>query len=201
MSTRDDGRGRKAGPNLVSHTDFASTASVGNAPSAQTWGNNALKAQPSEVSPMAHGAGRPGQPATGQRPMFGGGSPMFAQMPSYTPVTRGNEQRQPAPAPTQQGFSPYTPSQPPAQTHAPLNYQSSYSPAPSQPSYPAQAPSYQSPPPAAAPSYQSAQPSAAPSYSNLQSATPSYQASDFQTQAYRGSGQQVRAPSFQDVES
>ena len=133
MSTRDDGRGRKAGPNPVSQSDFASTASVGNAPSAQTWGNNALKAQPSEVSPMAHGAGRPGQPATGQRPMFGGGSPMFAQMPSYTPVTRGNEHRQPAPAPTQQGFSPYTPSQPPAQTQAPLNYQSSYSPAPSQP--------------------------------------------------------------------
>src|SRR5215467_6987784 len=159
MSTRDDGRGRKAGPNPVSQSDFASTASVGNAPSAQTWGNNALKAQPSEVSPMAHGAGRPGQPATGQRPMFGGSSPMFAQMPSYTPVTRGNEQRQPA-----------------------------------------QAPSYQSPPPAAAPSYQSTQPSAAPSYSNLQSATPSYQASDFQTQAYRGSGQQLRAPSFQDVE-
>jgi len=199
MSTRDDGRGRKAGPNLVLHTDFASTASVGNAPSAQTWGNNALKAQPSEVSPMAHGAGRPGQPA-GQRPMFGGGSPMFAQMPSYTPVTRGNEQRQPAPAPTQQGFSPYAQSQPPAPTQAPLNYQSSYSPAPSQPSYPAQVPSYQSPPQAAAPSYQSSQPSAAPSYSNLQSATPSYQASDFQTQAYRGSGQPVRAPSFQNVE-
>ena len=199
MSTRDDGRGRKAGANPVLQSDFASKASVGNAPSAQTWGNNALKAQPSEVSPMAHGAGRPGQPA-GQRPMFGGGSPMFAQMPSYTPVTRGNEQRQPAPAPTQQGFSPYTPSQPTAQTQAPLNYQSAYSPPPSQPNYPAQAPSYQSPPPAAVPPYQSAQPSEAPSYSNLQSATPSYQASDFQTQAYRGSGQQVRAPSFQNVE-
>ena len=47
MSTRDDGHGRKAGPNPVSQSDFASTASVGKAPSAQTWGNNALKAQPS----------------------------------------------------------------------------------------------------------------------------------------------------------
>ena len=149
MSTRDDGHGRKAGPNPGLQSDFASTASVGKAPSAQTWGNNALKAQPSEVKPMAHGGGRPGQPATGQRPMFGGSSPMFAQMPSYTPVTRGNEQDQPAPQPTQPSFSPYAPS-PPAPSQAPLNYQSSYSQAPTQPSYPASVPSYQSPQPAAA---------------------------------------------------
>jgi len=147
---------------------------------------------------MAHGGGRPGQPATGQRPMFGGSSPMFAQMPNYTPVTRGNEQRQPAPQPTQPSFSSYTPS-PPAPSQAPLNYQSSYPQAPSQPSYPASVPSYQSPQPAAAPSYQSSQPSAAPDYSHLQTATPGYQASDFQT-AYRNASQQVRSPSFQEVE-
>src|SRR5262245_30849236 len=106
MSTRNDGRGREAGPNPGSHSDFASTASVGNAPSKETWGSNALKAQPSEVSLMAQGAGRPGQPAMGQRPMFGGGNPAFAQMPAYTPVTRGNEQRQPAPQPLQPSYSP-----------------------------------------------------------------------------------------------
>jgi cell division septation protein DedD len=148
---------------------------------------------------MAHGGGRPGQPATGQRPMFGGSSPMFAQMPSYTPVTRGNERDQPAPQPTQPSFSPYAPS-PPAPSQAPLNYQSSYSQAPTQPSYPASVPSYQSPQPAAAPSYQSSQPSAAPDYSHLQTATPSYQASDFHAQAYRSANQQVRSPSFQNVE-
>jgi cell division septation protein DedD len=149
---------------------------------------------------MAHGAGRPGQPVMGQRPMFGGGSPVFAQMPTYTPVTRGTEQRQPAPEPPQPAYSPYTASPPAAPSQAPVNYQSSYSPAPSQPSYPAAAPSYQSPHPAAPASYQSAQPAASPSYSNLQSAAPSYQAADFQTQAYRGANQQVRAPSFQSVE-
>jgi len=130
--------------------------------------------------------------------MFGGSSPMFAQMPNYTPVTRGNEQRQPAPQPTQPSFSSYTPS-PPAPSQAPLNYQSSYPQAPSQPSYPASVPSYQSPQPAATPSYQSSQPSAAPDYSHLQTATPGYQASDFQT-AYRNASQQVRSPSFQEVE-
>jgi hypothetical protein len=149
---------------------------------------------------MAHGAGRPGQPVTGQRPMFGGGSPVFAQMPTYTPVTRGLDQRQPAPEPPQPAYSPYTASPPAAPSQAPVSYQNSYSPAPSQPSYPAAAPSYQSPHPAAAPSYHSFQPAAAPSYSNLQSAAPSYQATDFQTQAYRGANQQVRAPSFQNVE-
>jgi len=200
MSTRDDGHGREAGPNPGSQSDFASTASVGKAPSPKTWGGNALKAQPSEVNLMAHGGGRPGQPAMGQRPMFGGGNPAFAQMPSYTPVTRGNEQRQPAPQPTQPSYSPYTPSPPPAPSQAPLNFQNSYSPAPSQPSYPASTPSYQSPHPAAAPSYQSSQPLAAPSFSNLQTTTPSYQPSDLQTQAYRDAGQQVRAPSFQNAE-
>jgi cell division septation protein DedD len=149
---------------------------------------------------MAHGAGRPGQPVMGQRPMFGGGSPVFAQMPTYTPVTRGLDQPQPAPEPPQPAYSPYTASSPAAPSQAPVNYQNSHAPAPSQPSYPAAAPSYQSPHPAAAPSYQSSQATAAPSYSNLQSAAPSYQTTDFQTQAYRGANQQVRAPSFQNVE-
>ena len=191
MSTREDGQGRQAGPNPGSQSDFASTASVGNAPSGQTWGNNALKAQPSEVNFMAQGAGRPGQPVMGQRPMFGGGSPVFAQMPTYTPVTRGLDQRQPAPEPPQPTYSPYTASPPAAPSQAPLNYQNSYAAQPSQQSFPAAAPSYQSPHPGAAPSYQSSQPTAAPGYPNLQTAAPSYQASDFQTQSYRGANQQA----------
>ena len=85
-------------------------------PGVPTWGNNALKAQQSEVNLMAHGAGRPGQPAGGQRPIFGGGSPVFAQMPTYTPVTRGPDLRPQAPEPPQPAYTPYDPSQPrPAQ--------------------------------------------------------------------------------------
>jgi hypothetical protein len=85
--------GQQSGPNPLSQSDFANSA--GNAPS--PWSNNALNAQTSEVSLMAHGAGRPGQPAGGQRPIFGGGSPVFAQMPTYTPVTRGPDLRPQAP--------------------------------------------------------------------------------------------------------
>ena len=108
---------------------------------------------------MAHGAGRPGQPVIGQRSIFGGGSPVFAQMSTYTPVTRGVDQRQPAPEPPQPAYAPYTPPQPAApaqpsytspQSPVSLNYQS---PNLAAPSYPAAAPSYQSPHPAAAPSY------------------------------------------------
>ena len=47
----------------------------------------------SEGPNMSSGATRPGQPVMGQRSIFGGGKPVFAQMPSYTPVTR--EQPQP----------------------------------------------------------------------------------------------------------
>ena len=97
------------------HTASRSNSnSLGNAPSLQTWGNNALNAQQSEVSLMAQGPGRPGQPAGGQRPIFGGGSPVFAQMPSYTPVTRGPELRPQAPQP-QPAYTPYNPGPAPAQ--------------------------------------------------------------------------------------
>jgi len=57
----------QSGSNPESQSSFNS---AGNAPSLQTWGNNALNAQASEVSLMAHGAGSPGQPAGGQRPIF-----------------------------------------------------------------------------------------------------------------------------------
>jgi hypothetical protein len=183
MSTHDDGHGRKAGPNPGSQSDFTNRPSMGHAPGVETWGNNALNAQQSEGSLMAHGAGRPGQ-----RPIFGGGSPVFAQMPTYTPVTRGPDIRPQAPNPPQPAYTPYDPSQPahsqPSQQAASgLSYPSPQSPSPlSYPSpHPAAAPSYQSPQPGAAPNYQSSHPAAAPSYP----ATPSYQPSDFSTQSYQ----------------
>jgi len=116
-------------------------------------------------------------------------------MPTYTPVTRGPGQRPQAPEPSQPAYTPYTaspPAEPIQPSPAPLTYPSSYpSAAPSQPSsYPAAAPSYQNSQPSAAPSYQNAHPAAAPSYPSA----------DFQTQAYRGADQQVRAPGFPSAE-
>ena len=58
---------------------------------------------------MTSGAGRPGQPAMGQRSIFGTGrGPVFAQMPAYTPVTRGSEpQPQHLPEPPKPDFGAY----------------------------------------------------------------------------------------------
>jgi cell division septation protein DedD len=60
---------------------------------------------------MVQGAGRPGQPNSGQPSIFGNTGPSFAQMPSFTPVTRGVPQTgapgQPAaPQPTPGAFNP-----------------------------------------------------------------------------------------------
>lgn len=203
MATHDDGHGRRTGPNPGSQSDFTNRPSLGHVPGVQTWGNNALNAQQSEVSLMAHGAGRPGQPAGGQRPIFGGGSPVFAQMPTYTPVTRGSDLRPQTPTPPPPAYTPYDPSQPALsqpsqQTASGLSYPSPQSPSPlSYPStHPAAAPSYQSPQPGAAPSYQSSHPAAAPSYP----ATPSYQATEFSPQSYQPANQPVRAPSYPGAE-
>jgi hypothetical protein len=118
---------------------------------------------------MVQGAGRPGQPNAGQRSIFGGGGPVFAQMPTYTPVTRGPAQQ--APEPPQPAYSPYTPNQP-----AQPSFQNPFA-----PSQPAPQPA---PPPA-------------PNYSNPQTnASPSYQAPGFQPQPYRGANQQPSAPGF-----
>ena len=154
---------------------------------------------------MAHGGGRPGQPAGGQRPIFGGGSPVFAQMPTYTPVTRGPDHRPQAPEPPQPAYAPYTPAapmQPSQQAASGLSYPSPQSPSPlSYPSpHPAAAPSYQSPHPGAAPSYQNSQPPAAPGYPNPHpGAAPSYQAADL-AQAYHPANQPIRASSFPSAE-
>ncbi len=198
MSTHDEGYGRKAGPNPGSQSDFTNRPSLGHAPGVQTWGNNALKAQQSEVNLMAHGAGRPGQPAGGQRPIFGGGSPVFAQMPTYTPVTRGPDPRPQAPEPPRSTYTPYDPSQQaaPSQPSQPatsgLSYPSPQSPPPlSYPSpNPAAAPSYQSPQPGAAPSYQGSYPASAPAHP----AAPSYQPTEFPTQNYQPANQPVTYP-------
>ena len=204
MSTNDDGYGRKAGPNPGSQSEFTNKQSTGNAPNVQMWGNNALNAQQSEVSLMAHGGGRPGQPATGQRPIFGGGSPVFAQMPTYTPVTRGPDPRPQAPEPPQPAYTPYNPAVPLQQSQqaaSGLSYPNPQSPSPlSYPSpHPAAAPSYQSPHPGAAPSYQNSQPAAAPGYTNPHTAAAtSYQGAD--PQAYRPANQPARAPSFPGAE-
>ncbi|HZP09625.1 SPOR domain-containing protein [Methyloceanibacter sp.] len=165
MSTHDDGRGRKAGPTPEFQSDFANRQSAGGAP--QTWGANALNTQPSEVTFMGQGAGRPGP---GQRSIFGGGGPVFAQMPTYTPVTRGPAQR--APEPQAPSFTPYVASQQPAQQ----NFQNPFA---SQPVQPA-------PQPAPAP---------APNFQNFQAAAPNFQAPDFQSQAYRAN-QPASTPNF-----
>jgi cell division protein FtsN len=94
-------------------------------------------------------------------------------MPTYTPVTRGPAPK--APEPPQPSFTPYAPNQP-----APQSFQNPFA---SQPVQPA-------PQPAPAP---------APSFPNLQTAAPSYQAPDFQPQAYR-TNQAQNAPSFSPAE-
>ncbi len=142
MSTHEDGYGHPAGPNPGSQSDFTNKHNL-SAPGVETWGNNALKAQESEGNLMAHGAGGPGQPAGGQRPMFGGGSPVFAQMPVYKPVTRGSETAPQQPQPPQPAYNPYAA---PLQPAPGLNYSSPQSPPPL--AYPSQHP-------AAAPNYQS----------------------------------------------
>src|SRR5512143_1196717 len=132
MSMHDSGRGRKAGPTPELQSDFTNRHSAGTAP--QTWGANALSTQKSEVAFMVQGAGRPGQPIAGQRSIFGGNGPVFAQMPSYTPVTRGPAPQ--APEPPQPSFSPYEASQP-----APQTFQNPFASQPvQQPAQPAPAP-------------------------------------------------------------
>ena len=204
MSTHDDGHGRKAGPNPGSQSDFTNRPSLGQAPGVQTWGNNALNAQQSEVSLMAHGAGRPGQPAGGQRPIFGGGSPVFAQMPTYTPVTRGPDIR------------PQTPTAAAACLH-PLRSEPTR-PFPAEPAgrfrvelpEPAIAVSAELSERSPGRSAELSEPSAGrraelsklPSGGRTRAtrATPSYQAAEFSPQSYQPANQPVRAPSYPGAE-
>ena len=108
MSMHDNGYGRTAGPAPVLQSGFANKQGVGTAPG-HAWSGSALDTRKSEVNSMAQGPGRPlmGQ----QQPMFGGGSSVFAPMPTYTPVTRGPDQAPTAPEPAP-SFNPYPQNQP-----------------------------------------------------------------------------------------
>ena len=92
---------------------------------------------------MVQGAGRPGQPNTGQRSIFGNGGPNFAQMPTYTPVTRAPEPQEATPQ------NPYPPQAQPQQPAAPaqqLSPQAAPQPAPNPQYSPVEA-GYQAPQP------------------------------------------------------
>ncbi len=119
MSTHDSGFGGNGGRSLEFESDFADRQNAVAAPGENSWGASAANTQKSEVSPMAQGAGRPGQPNFGQNSIFGNGGSAFTQMPTYTPTTRGAEQPQTAP---QTSYPPQAqPRQPaaPAQQAAP----------------------------------------------------------------------------------
>ena len=124
---------------------------------------------------MVQGAGRPGQPNIGQPSIFGNGGPSFAQMPSFTPVTRGGPQ--PAAAPQ----APYPTQAQPQQPAAPVQ------PAPGQPAFqapPEQAYPQAQYPQAKQPQAQVAQPQVAqPQVAHPQAAQ---QPQPAQPQAYTG---------------
>ena len=109
MSVHDEGYGDNARPTLEFESDFANRFRSVGAEGDQSWGAPAHTAHRSEEPYMTSGAGRPGQPAMGQRSIFGTGrGPVFAQMPAYTPVTRGSEpQPQHLPEPPKPDFGAY----------------------------------------------------------------------------------------------
>src|SRR6516164_9666998 len=104
MSVHDEGYGDNARPTLEFESDFANRFRSVGAEGDQSWGAPTHTPHRSEESFMTSGAGRPGQPRMGQGSIFGTGrGPFFAQMPPYTPVTRGSEpqpQPQNMPEPT-----------------------------------------------------------------------------------------------------
>ena len=92
MSVHDKGYGDNARPTLEFESDFANRFRSVGAEGDQSWGAPAHTAHRSEEPSMTSGAGRSGQPSMGQRSIFGSGrGPVFAQVPAYTPVTRGSE--------------------------------------------------------------------------------------------------------------
>lgn len=101
MSTHDSRFGGDGGRSSEFESDFANRQNAGATPGGTSWSASTAN-QKSEVSPMAQGAGRPGQPNFGQNSIFGNGGSAFTQMPSYQPVTRGPAgQPQAAPQPSQ----------------------------------------------------------------------------------------------------
>jgi cell division septation protein DedD len=136
MSTRDSGFGGDGGRSSEFESDFANRQNAVATPGGTSWGASTAN-QKSEVSPMAQGAGRPGQPNFGQNSIFGNGGSAFTQMPTYTPTTRGpGEQPQAAPQ------APYPPQAQPQQPAAPQQRPQA---APQQPAAARPEPSYQQP--------------------------------------------------------
>jgi hypothetical protein len=103
MSVHDEGYGDNARPTLEFESDFANRFRSVGAEGDQPWGANAHTAHRSEGSLMNSGASRPGQ-----RSIFGTGrGPVFAQMPAYTPVTRGSEPQPHVPEPPKPDYGAY----------------------------------------------------------------------------------------------
>ena len=91
MSMREEGYGLEAVPPHKFQSDFASQSTNETLPADLVWSDD--QHQLSEEPNMSSGATKP--TGMGQRSIFGGGAkPVFAQMPAYTPVTRGGEQPQ-----------------------------------------------------------------------------------------------------------
>jgi cell division protein FtsN len=109
MSEQDEGFGGNAGPTLEYESDFANEFSNVSATGDQSWGANPHHSHRSEDPLMSSGSGKPAQPAMGQRSIFGTGrGPVFGQMPTYKPVTRGPDAPEPrAPQPPRQDFGGY----------------------------------------------------------------------------------------------
>ena len=179
MSMHDSGYGRKVDPDSELQSDFSDGPSDGQG--GLSWSASAPnRTQTSEVPYMVQGAGRPGQPIIGQHSIFGGGGPVFAQMPTYTPVTRAPEPlpQPPQPQPSYTSFAP-TPAAPAPQPHQP-------SPQSAPPSYlqPNPTPPYQ-PADLQPQAYRPAPPAYPPSgYQG----SPDLPSQSYQPQAYSGAG-------------
>jgi hypothetical protein len=164
MAVHDEGYGDNARPTLEFESDFANRFRSVGAEGDQSWGAPARTAHRSEEPFMTSGAGRPSQPAMGQRSIFGTGrGPVFAQMPAYTPVTRGSEPQLQLPEPPKPDFGAYVRDggvDPRSPGHANQNGAAPSNPAPSSPSRTYTTPDFPNPFPPQ--NYQPQQPSYPP---------------------------------------
>jgi cell division septation protein DedD len=125
---------------------------------------------------------RPGRPIMGQRPMFGGGSPVFARMPSYTPVTRGPDQGLPPQSePSQPGAYPQGAQGYPNANSAPAQSYLSGNPAPARP--------YSGPQQSAPQAYPNGNGYPAQAYSGHGNPTHGYAGQGYPDQGYADRGQ------------
>ncbi len=222
MSMRAEGFGLEAVPPHKFQSDIANQSINTTVPTDPAW--NEDQHQLSEEPNMSSGATKP--TGMGQRSIFGGGGkPAFAQMPSYTPVTRGGEQPQARPAaPSYASYASPAPSQPAPQPMQPQTYSDQMTSAPQAHqgyAQPQAAPSYQ-PAPQSAPqpyppqaypaqsyppqnyqqeSYPAAQPYPAQNYPTQPQAPQNYQSQPQAPQTYQPQPQppQNYQPSYQDA--